>query len=187
MRRLIFLLCVLGSCAGADLLAQGVSERQQFVIPPDDICLLTVASQADSPIQIERAKLLFFVGPGSNWGARYQLRNSGTKPLKIQSITLSMWTPQGAGLSWQEIAEDSANAVLPGAVIPVKGGRKMEVVPLTDEIRNKLRLYGPMKSIVVMMIEQVKFSDGSTYSDERTSKAVQDYFQKIEFAEHQRK
>lgn len=186
MRRHIVLVCVL-CCVTDYVWAQRESERRKFIVPPNDVCLMTVASQAESPIQIEKAKLLFFVGPGSNWGASYQLRNSGVKALRIQSITLSMWTAQGVGLSWQEITQDSEKAVLPGQLVPIKeDNHNVEIVPLTDEIREKLKLHGPMKAIVVLMIEQVKFSDGSVYSDERTSKAVQDYFQKIELAERPR-
>ena len=36
------------------------------------------------------------------------------------------------------------------------------------------------------MVEQVRFSDGSGYTDERTSKALQSYFAKIDLAEHKK-
>lgn len=188
MCRRILLLCLVCFWLGGSIWAQQRSEERKFIIPPNDMYLLTVASQADCPIQIENANLLFFIGPGSNWGASYRLRNAGTKPLRIQSITLSMWTAQGVGETWQELTQDTEKAVLPGEVITIREDhRKIEIVPLTDEIREKMKLRGPLKAVVVLMVEQVKFSDGSVYSDERTSKALQSYFQSIDFVESKAK
>jgi hypothetical protein len=182
MCRRIVLLCLVCFWVGGSVWAQRGSEKRKFIVPPNDLYLLTVASQADCPIQIENAKLLLFIGPGSNWGASYRLRNAGTKPFGIQSITLSMWTAQGVGLTWQELTQDTEKAVLPGELITIKeDDHKIEIVPMTDEIRDKLKLRGPLHAVVVLMVEQVKFSDGSVYSDERTSKALQSYFQNIDF------
>jgi hypothetical protein len=184
MCRRIVLLCLVCFWVGDSVWAQQGSEKPKYIIPPNDIYLLTVASQADCPIQIENAKLLFFIGPGSNWGASYRLRNGGTKPLRIQSITLSMWTAQGVGLTLEELTQDTETAVLPGKLITVReDDPKIEIVPLTDEIRDKMKLRGPLHAVVVLMVQQVKFSDGSVYSDERTSKALQSYFQDITFVE----
>jgi len=98
-----------------------------------------------------------------------------------------MWTAQGVGATWEDLSQDSEKAVSPGELIPIReDDRKIEIVPLTDEIRDKLRLRGPLRAVVVLMIEQVRFSDGSVYSDERTSKALKSYFQEIEFAPFKR-
>jgi hypothetical protein len=188
MRPRIVLMCVLCFFAGASVWAQQRSEVRKFVIAPNDAYVLTVASQLECPIQIENAKLLLFAGPGSNWGASYRLRSAGTKPLRLKSITLSMWTSQGIGSSWQELTQDTERAVLPGELITIKEDEaKIEIVPLTPEVRDKLRLGGPLHAVVVLMVEQVKFSDGSVYSDERTSKALQSYFQNIDFVQYKAK
>lgn len=177
--RMVLLLICLGAANGASAL-QDPAERR-FVIPPNDIYLLTVASQADCPIQVEDAKLLFFNGPGSSWSASYRLRAAGVKPIRINSITLSMWTALGVGATWQELVKDSEKSVIPGELIPIKQeGPNVEVLPLTNEIRDRMKLRGPMQAVVVLMVEQVKFSDGSVYSAETTSKALQSYFQKID-------
>lgn len=184
MCRRIILLCLVCFCVDGAVWAQQGSEKRKFIIPPNDTYLLSVASQADCPIQIENARLLFFVGPGSNWGASYRLRNTGTKPLTIQSITLSMWTAQGVGLTLEEFTQDTEKAVLPGELVMIREDHsKIEIVPVTDEIRDKMKLRGPLHAVVVLMVEQVRFSDGSVYSDKRTSKALQSYFQNIEFVE----
>ncbi len=182
----IILLCLLFFSVGGSICAQQQAERK-FVVPPSDIYLLTVASQSDCPIQIENAKLLFFIGPGSNWGARFHLRNAAVKPLKIQSITFSMWTASGVGSTWQEFTQDAEKEVLPGELITTKEeDPRIEVVPLTDEIRDKMKLRGLFRGVVVLMVERVTFSDGSGYTDERTSKALQSYFAKIDLAEHKK-
>jgi hypothetical protein len=184
--RIIFF-CLLFFSVGGNVCAQQHSERK-FIIPPNDIYLLTVASQADCPIQIENATLLFFIGPGSNWGARFRLRNVAAKPVRIQSITLSMRTALGVGSTWQESVQDTEKSVLPGELLTMReDDPKIEIVPLTDEIRDKLKLHGPLHAVVVLMVQQVNFSDGSVYSDERTSKALQSYFEAIDLVESKRK
>src|SRR6266542_6948631 len=183
----IALSCLVCFWVGVSVWAHQSSEEPKFVISPSDTYLLAVISHPDCPIQIENAKLLLFIGRGCNWGASHQLRNVGTKPLRIHSITLSMWTAQGVGATWEDLSQDSEKAVSPGELIPIReDDRKIEIVPLTDEIRDKLRLRGPLRAVVVLMIEQVRFSDGSVYSDERTSKALKSYFQEIEFAPFKR-
>ena len=184
MCRRIALSCLICFCVAGSVWAQQGSEGLKFIIAPNDTYLLTIASQPDCPIQIENAKLLLAIGVG-NWGASYRLRNAGTKPLRVHSITFSMWTAQGVGSTWQVVSRDTDKAVLPGEVITIrKDDRKTEVVPLTDEIRDKMKLRGPLHSVVVLLVEQVTFSDGSVYSDEPTAKALQSYFQKIEFANY---
>ncbi len=176
----IILSCFVCLSVAGSVSAQQSSEQRKFIIPPNDQYLLTVASQADCPIQVENAKLLFFIGPGSSWGASFRLRNGGTKPLRIQSITFSMWTAMGIGSTLEELTQNPENAVLPGQLITIREDHKIEIIPLTDEIRDRLKLHGPLKAVVVLMIEQIKFSDGSIYSDEHTSKALESYFHNIE-------
>lgn len=184
----IILSCFVCLRLASTVWAQQVSEDRKYIIPPNDQYLLTVASQADCPIEVENAKLLFFIGPGSGWGASYRLRNGGTKSLAIQSITLSMWTAMGVGSTWEELTQDAEKALLPGEVITIKeDDRKTKIVPLTDAIRDKMKLRGPLKAVVVLMVEQVKFSDGSFYSDKHTSEALESYFKNIDFIEYKPK
>jgi hypothetical protein len=187
MWRRIALLCLVYFWIGGSVWAQQSEEELKFIIAPKDAYLLTIASQPDCPIQIENAKLLLAIGVG-NWGASYRLRNAGTKPLRVHSVTLSMWTAQGIGSTWQVVTQDADKAVLPGELITIKeDDPKIEIVPLTDEVRDKMKLRGPLHAVVVLMVEQVKFSDGSVYRDERTSKALQSYFQNIDFVEYKAK
>ncbi len=76
MYRRIVLLCLVCFWLCGTVWAQQLSEERKFIVPPNDMYLLTVASQADCPIQIENAKLLFFIGPGLS--SREQQVNSLT-------------------------------------------------------------------------------------------------------------
>ncbi|HKO42012.1 MAG TPA: hypothetical protein VJU84_01875 [Pyrinomonadaceae bacterium] len=175
------LLTVICFCVAGSVAAQERLEKRKIVTPPNDTYLIAVASQPDCPIQIENAKLQFAVTGGSSWGASYRLRNAGTTPLSIRSITLAMWTVSGAGATWQELIQDSQKPVLPQALIPLRQfNSTTENVPLTDEIRDQMKLRGPLRAVVVLLVEQITFSDGSLYSDEATSKALQAYFQNVD-------
>ena len=105
MCRRIVVLCLLCLWGGGNLWAQKGPEETRYAIAPSGKYLLTIASQPDCPIQVENGKLLLAIGVGG-WGASYRLRNAGTKPLTIRSITLSMWTEHGIGSSWEEITQD---------------------------------------------------------------------------------
>ena len=55
-----------------------------------------------------------------------------------------------------------------------------EVIPLTDELRAKLQLEEPMKAVVVLLVEKIKFADGSVYNNEGVSQALLGYFNNLE-------
>jgi len=181
MWRRIVVLCLVCLWIVGNVWAQKGSEETRYAIAPSGKYLLTIASQPDCPIQVENAKLLLAIGVGG-LGASYRLRNAGTKPVTIRSITLSMWTEHGIGNSWEDLTQEPAKMVLSGELIPIKDDdkRKTEIVPLTDEISNKLGLRGPLEVVVVLIVEQVKFSDGTVYSDHRTSRELQSYFQRVD-------
>jgi len=69
---------------------------------------------------------------------------------------------------------------MPGQIVPtVKRNYDPEIVPLTSDLREKLGLTGPLKLIVVLLVDQITFSDGSTYSNVKSSKALLDYFETL--------
>jgi hypothetical protein len=57
--------------------------------------------------------------------------------------------------------------------------REVEIVPLTEDLRDKLKLRGPMTAVSVFIILRVEFEDGSVYSDERAFAALQEYFERV--------
>lgn len=62
---------------------------------------------------------------------------------------------------------------MPGDKTP--GDDNAEIVPLTDELRDKLKLKGPMRALVVFMIVHIEYADGTVYSAESTYKAFLKY------------
>jgi hypothetical protein len=70
--------------------------------------------------------------------------------------------------------------LLPGQTYSqFEGSHKPEIVPLTDELRDKLNLRGPMQAVVVLMITRVEFADGAVYDAKPTYEALQTHFEKI--------
>ncbi len=152
--------------------------KQRYVIPPAENFLLVVAAQPDSPIQFEDTQLIVSA-VDSEWGLIGQVRNRGSKP--IRHFTPVIWVSWGTGgtLSGSEWSSGKTTdkILMPGQII--KQNCKGEIVRLTDELRDKLKLRGPMQAVAVLMVERVLFDDGSIYSDEQTSKALQKYFEKV--------
>jgi hypothetical protein len=172
--KVLLLLGVFFLSAGT-IFPQPSGERIKFIVPPPTDYVLTILSQPECPIRIENPKLLLAVGFG-NWGASFQLRNAAPKALEVQSITFSMWGSGGAGQTWEELAADKYKTVSTGQLITMQEpSRRPEVVPITDEIRRKMKLSGELKAVVVLMIEQIRFSDGTMYQDLATSKALQTF------------
>ncbi len=67
---------------------------------------------------------------------------------------------------------------MPGQTVPLSSRDKQdEVVPLTEELRDKLKLRAPMKAVIVLMVTAVEFTDGTTYNDEPTQKALETYLE----------
>jgi hypothetical protein len=170
---------VLGAISTA--LGQQVAPQSEnrYVVVPQDTILLVMASQPDCPLKLQNARLLTSATGSGAWGASYELRNDGTKPIK--TFTAVMWTSYGTGGTLSQPKNLGETLIMPGQT--VKGGDE-EIIPLTNEMRHKLNLEGRMKAIVVLMIESIKFADGSEYSDETLSQAVLTYFQHADRSPH---
>lgn len=147
-----------------------VQKQRRYVVVPSESVMLVIASQPDCPLKFDGAKLLLSADDNA-WGASYELRNRGTKP--IQTFSAVMWTSYGSGGTVGSRGRIGSNLIMPGET--VNGGND-EIVPLTKELRDSLKLRGPMKAIVVLMIENIKFADGSSYDDKVTSQALLAYF-----------
>lgn len=180
MRCRFFILCVLFLSGGITSGGQQNTResRQRYVVPPAENILLVVAAQPDSPIQFEDTQLIVSA-VDSEWGLTGQVRNRGSKP--IRHFTPVIWVSWGTGgtLGGSEWSSGKATdkVFMPGQII--KQNCKGEIVPLTDELRDKLKLRGPMQAVAVLMVERVVFDDGSIYSDEQTSTSLRKYFEKV--------
>jgi hypothetical protein len=155
----------------ANALESDAQSHRRYVIVPSESLLLVIAAQADSPLKFEHAKLLTSTEADGAWGASYKVRNCGMKP--IRSFTAVMWTSFGTGGTVASPRQIGNKLIMPGETA---NGDDDEIVPLTNELRDKLQLRGPMKAVVVLLVESVTFADGSVYNYEAASRALAAYF-----------
>lgn len=175
MRQITVVTLLILSFAVVSYGQQSIPQRK-YVVVPSKVMLLLTASQPDCPLKFDDAQLLISTNKDGAWGASYKLRNSGTKP--IQSVSVVLWTSDGSGGTLSSPAGGiNQTPILPGET--VSGGTE-EVVPLTDELRAKLKLEEPMKAIVVLLVEKIKFVDGSVYNNEGVSQSLLGYFRDLE-------
>ena len=176
MRRLLTaayfacLLCLTQSAIGTQ------QERRRYVAVPPERMLLTVAAQPDSPLVVENARLLVGADHRGS-GVSCHLRNRGAKP--IRSFTLVQWTSYGTGGTLSPRERSGGRLIMPGEVVPCDEDDPDEIIPLTEQLRDKLKLRGSMMAVAVLMVESVRFADGTTFSDEATSKALVTFFEKL--------
>jgi hypothetical protein len=153
-------------------------EARRYVTIPSESTLFVIASQPSAPVRFEDARLLMSID-GRKFVITYKLRNTGTKPIRY--LTPVMWTSFGTGGTLSGPGPSSGKVtnevVMPGE--GVKDELSGEIVPLTDELRERLQFHGPLKGLVVLMVEHITFSDGTTYNDEVTSKALLAYFEDL--------
>lgn len=170
----LILICVSGTFSQSLQGEQATVKR--YVVVPREIALPVIVSQPDSPLQFENVKYLAKIGGGG--GPCFQLRNRSSKPIRTVSFAVLL-PPDGGWLdSWP--GNNSGAVVMPGQTVPLSRDEGQgEVIPLTKELRNKLKIREPMKVVAILMVVRVQFVDGTTYDDESTYNALQNYFDKI--------
>src|SRR5258708_5439680 len=115
-------------------------DRHRFVVIPVDQGLALITPQSDCPLKFEDITVL------SNmkglWIPGFKLRNQGIKPIRAFTVAAA-----GNG-EWGWQAPDSLHYLMPGQIAPLEGNKSDEDVPLTDVLRDKLNIRGPMKGIL---------------------------------------
>lgn len=171
--RYIFL-CLLCACFVIPAIGQQSNPQadHQFVLMPSDQGLLLIASQPDCSLKFEDAKLL--VNIKGVWGETFALRNQGTKPIRAFTVAAAGSSEWG----WQ--APDAAHYIMPGQIAPPVREKNGEdkIVPLTQELREKFKLQGQMKGIVVLIVVRVEYADGSVFVEEGY-KNQEEYFERL--------
>ena len=176
MKQKIILLLFMMAAVFSDGFAQG-SRKRKYVVAPAQIIFLTVAAQPECPLKIENARMLLSIDGGPT-SYIYRLVNRGRKP--INYFTVSSW-PSGTLTNpapWD--GRITKRLLMPGRSVPRtdKIDPNMEIVPLTNERRTKLKLDGTMKAVVVLMVDQIRYSDGSVYDNRTTLEALNAYLEK---------
>ena len=157
--------------------AQGAKTNDnRYVIAPSEHLFLAVASQPDCPLRIEEAQLLIPVGEGRP-EYRYKLSNKGGKP--INYFTVVAWSAEGGGgtLGGPPPWDGRVTDRLLNAGESVRVGRDdVVVVSLNPSVREKLHLGGNLQTLVVLLVDQITFSDGTKYDFQAASKSLIEYF-----------
>lgn len=167
MKYRIALLCLVCLSLAHSTTAQqpGQSKKQKFVVVPPEQVLMTVMSQPECSIQFEQLRFLASVD-GGGASAAFFVRNSGSKPIRELTIGGPDWTE-----TWS--VEFTKKLLMPGE--RAFEGNRVEIVPLTDKLRETLKLNGPMRAILVVMVIEVKYADGTTYDARAVHEALKKY------------
>jgi hypothetical protein len=177
--RLIRMLCLVLVCGAIVSKGQETKEspaKQRAVVVPRDIVLVSIASQPDSPLQIESPVFLAYLRGGG--GEVFRLRNRGNKPIRKYTVAVISANDTGWQSDWPTSA--STSVLMPGDFYPSNvETERFEIVPLTESLRKQLHLDGRMFGMSVVMIVRVEFSDGTSYDDATTFKALQAYFKDL--------
>jgi hypothetical protein len=164
---LLAILCVAATVSGQQ---SGTETAHVLAILPPDQGILVVIQQADCPLTFEYPKLL--INMKGVWVKSFRLRNRGTKPIRA-------FTVAAAGTNeWGWEASGPAHYVMPGQIAPSMGDGNNTIVPLTKELREKLKLQGPMKGIVALVVVRVEYTDGSMF-EEKAYDSQKEYFENL--------
>lgn len=172
-RLLMDVLCLMTLCVGVCAFGQEQhpKTKRKLVAVPSDVVLATTASQPDCPLLIEKVNL--YKATDGDMEEIYQVRNRSEKP--IRSFTIANWNSVNTGWlnGWPYFFLNN-QPLQPGELsAPIGQPENSEFVPLTEELKDKLNLRGPMRRVEFFLITEVEFMDGSTYNAEPTYEGLQ--------------
>lgn len=147
----------------AQQVKQGTKEK--FVVVPSELVLMTVASQPESGIEFKEVRFLVSLDGGGT--PSFIVRNRGAKPIRAFTIGGVDWTR-----TWSE--HYTKRLLMPGETA-FDGDDDIEIVPLTNELREKLKLNGPMKAKPTVMVIEIQYADGTTYDARSTYEALKEH------------
>lgn len=163
---------VLGVVGGiADGQQTGSKQSHDFVVMPRDVGLPVVVVQPGSPLEFVETQLLLNVG-SRLWTPSFRLRNCGTKPIREFTVAAA-----GTG-EWGWKAEDANQYLMPGQTLTLNEDTRDQIVTLTDRLRDKLELRGPMKGIVALVVIEAEYADGSRFQ-ESGYESLSDYLETV--------
>jgi hypothetical protein len=155
---------------------QGVKkEKEQCFIAPSEEVLVVIAHQPDSPIEFVNAYRVGFLSGGGT--DVYRLRNRATRPIK--GYTIAIINSDGTGGEHSTTVNLPVAYFKPGAVWPSsRTDQNLDIVPLTEELREKFKVNGEMRVVKIFMVVRVDLADGSVYNAEPTYKSLTKFFDK---------
>jgi hypothetical protein len=140
-------------------------------IPPEDIFVVTL-SQPDAPLRIENARLLFNLD-SHQVEYSWDVRNLGRK--SVSGYQIDKWWIDGTGGTTTSMFK----MPLPKGRIRRDAIPPDQIIPLTDELRQQLKKDAGMNRLIVFVLKNVQFTDGSLFDGSQDSDNVRDYFFKV--------
>ena len=152
-------------------------EKPKFFLAPREDTLCVIVYQPDCPLVFEEAKSYYHIGGGGL--PSYKVRNRTNKT--IMKFAIRIVNVLGGGdYSVTFDGKDRKGWIRPGRHWPdSKEDQNSEVIALSDNLRREYSVGPPMKTLLVFLVERVEFDDGTVYSDEPASKALQELTENI--------
>lgn len=146
-------------------LSQGKSKYETV---PNHVALVAIASQANCPLKIEDATFLKRVDqPGVL--IKYRLRNVSNKPIEWASVMIRYWSGGGGNSTPMPrvkkvlLPNETLESVSEPIDYEIVGIHKSDEKPPSRE---------EMKTLCILLVDKVLFSDGSVYEDAKTLDAL---------------
>ncbi len=145
------------------------------VIPPGDV-VLAVASQPDCPLRIDNSRLLFNL-TSNRLEYEYGIRNEGKK--SISGYLTEAWHLNGTGGTLQDDWNDRHALLLPGQSFRSEEYKDSKFVPYTKEIREKFKIGKETRTLILLVVREVWFSDGTKYDGNKDVDKIKGLFDKL--------
>jgi len=149
-------------------------EKMDYVIVDSKDTLVAIASQLDSPIEISDFKFLIGVSTGARLQLQLVVKNRSSKPIRY--ISLIYETSKGTESSFGHGLIPDGERLNPGETISSTRDETVNVVPINEELRRRLGFDDKLRGLIIVFVREVAFADGTYYRDDKSSKALRDFF-----------
>jgi len=148
-------------------------QRPKYETVPDHTALLAIASQANCPLKIESATFLKRVDQPEVL-IKYRLRNVSNKPIRFVSVMIQN-SSSGGGNSMP--MPRAKKVLLPNETLESeREGVDYDIVGVYKSGQKPATSDEALKTLYILLVEKVEFTDGTTYDDTRTLDAVFRFF-----------
>ncbi len=158
------------------IVTSGVATSQQrpkYETVPDHTVLLAIASQANCPLKIEDATFLKRVDQPEVL-IKYRVRNVSNKPISFIGVMIQ--NSSGSNENFMPLGR--SGKLLPNETLDsARLGIDYDLVNASKSVQKPAASGEALKTIYILLVEKVQFTDGSTYEDNRTLDALFRFFQ----------
>jgi hypothetical protein len=170
---LLFSVIVVGQDSAT--VSSAPAKTGKAVVITRDIVLPVSVHQPNCPLKLEFATMHGYLDGGSIELSRF--RNQGTKFITKYKIA---WLAPGGGGGSMEGRDTIAPGFTYGDEDDAKDPFHAEMIPLTNELKESLKIGKGLQGLIYYMVVRLEYDDGSTFDDEATYKALEKYLEKIE-------